>query len=134
MRRETLTSERAIHAVWWIAELKLTKVTLAAGCKGSLSPGRLSPPQNKSNDQKFLNLWQPVEPPRVCHNTRPFRKITAHEPYSAQVKATDHKMLPPQKCGMPRVGQSLIQAILNWAILKPNIPPPSNKLPGMGQV
>jgi len=59
---------RAIHAAWWIAALKLTKVTLAAGCKGSLSPRQVgSPPQNKFNDQKFLNLWQPEEPPRVCH-------------------------------------------------------------------
>jgi hypothetical protein len=43
-------------------------------------------------------------------------------------------MLPPQKCGMPSVGQSLIQAILSWAIFKPNIPPPMKNLPGMGQV
>jgi len=37
-----------------------------------------SPPQNKFNDQKFLNLWQPEEPPRVCHNTRPFYKKLPH--------------------------------------------------------
>lgn len=68
---------RAIHAARWIAAFKLTKVTLAArDARVCLSPGRL--PHRKCNDRKFLNLWQPKEPPRVCHNTRPYREILPH--------------------------------------------------------